>query len=198
MCNSCSRADHDQRGIWGAHSTNQTVFIWNFTLDIPNAGQLGWKAGKENEYFFWYSGSSSAIGMLFDHGSDCLSSFMIGVSVLKILAVTEKSIIVFIIITHVLSVFFTAMWNQFHTFNFELGMINPVDDGIPTVALLAIGNCFIDHSVWNSNFAVRTVNVDFLLFLLAPLICKFGIIQCYCTISTRTYSSSQSTRLRRP
>lgn len=113
--------------------------------------------------------------MLFDHGSDCISSFMIGVSVIRILAVTDKAMVIFIIITHVLSVFFTAMWNQFHTFNFELGMINPVDDGIPTVALLAIGNCFIDHTMWNTNFAVTTVNVDFLLFLLAPLICNSNI-----------------------
>lgn len=114
--------------------------------------------------------------MLFDHGSDCISSFMIGVSVLRILAVTDKTIVIFIIITHVLSVFFTCMWNQFHTFNFELGMINPVDDGIPTVALLAIGNCFLDHSMWNTNFAVTTLNVDLLLFLLAPLIRNYVII----------------------
>ena len=107
--------------------------------------------------------------MLFDHGSDCISAFLIGLSVLKILALTDKTVIVFIIITHVLSVYFCAMWNQFHTYNFELGMINPVDDGIPMVALFAIGNCFIDHSLWNSSFAVKTVNVDFLLFLILPL-----------------------------
>jgi hypothetical protein len=55
-------------------------------------------------------------------------------------------------------------------------MINPVDDGIPSVALLAISNCFIDNTVWNSNFAVRTVNVDILIFLGAPLISKFNHI----------------------
>jgi hypothetical protein len=51
-------------------------------------------------------------------------------------------------------------------------MINPVDDGIPSVALLAFSNCFIDCTVWNSNFAVRTVNIDLLIFLAVPLIGK--------------------------
>ena len=122
---------------------------------------------------------------------------MIGVSVLRILAITDKAMVVFIVITHVLSVFFTAMWNQFHTFNFELGMINPVDDGIPTVALLAISNCFIDSTVWNSNFAVGTANVDFLMFLLAPLIGRYILIQFFTTISIKISSSSPSIHLRK-
>jgi hypothetical protein len=114
--------------------------------------------------------------MLFDHGSDCISSFMIGVCVLKILAMTDKTMIIFVVITHVLSVFFAAMWNQFHTFSFELGKINPVDDGIPAVAILAISNCFIDNTFWNSNFVVKTINIDITIFLLVPLISNFMFI----------------------
>jgi ethanolaminephosphotransferase len=87
--------------------------------------------------------SSSPLGMLFDHGSDSLCSFLIGMSVLKILCVTNRTLMLFIIITHVLSVFFCAIWSQYNTNNFELGRVNPVDDGIPTVAIVAILNCFI-------------------------------------------------------
>lgn len=87
--------------------------------------------------------SSSPLGMLFDHGSDSLCSFLIGMSVLKILCVTNRTLMLFIIITHVLSVFFCAIWSQYNTNNFELGMVNPVDDGIPTVAIVALVNCII-------------------------------------------------------
>jgi ethanolaminephosphotransferase len=89
------------------------------------------------------SESSSPLGMLFDHGSDSLSSFLIGMSVLKILSVTNRTVMLFVIITHVLSVFFCAIWSQYNTNNFELGAVNPVDDGIPTVAVIALINCFI-------------------------------------------------------
>jgi hypothetical protein len=81
--------------------------------------------------------------MLFDHGSDSLSCFLIGIAFLKIICITNRSIIIIVLFTHVMSVFYFAMWNQYHTSKFELGKINPVDDGIPIIALVSILNCFI-------------------------------------------------------
>lgn len=105
------------------------------------------------------SETSSPLGMLFDHGSDSLSSFLIGMSVLKILSVTNRTLMLFIIITHVLSVFFCAIWSQYNTNNFELGTINPVDDGIPTVAVVALVNCLIPEDFWTRQLFVSSVNI---------------------------------------
>lgn len=78
----------------------------------------------------------------------------------------------FIIITHVLSVFFCAIWSQYNTNNFELGTINPVDDGIPTVAVVALLNCFIPEDFWTRKLFISTVNIELIMFLIIPLFCK--------------------------
>jgi hypothetical protein len=107
--------------------------------------------------------------MLFDHGSDSLSSFLIGMSVLKILSVTNRTVMLFVIITHVLSVFFCAIWSQYNTNNFELGAVNPVDDGIPTVAIVALINCLIPEDFWTRKFLFTSVNIELLIILIIPL-----------------------------
>jgi hypothetical protein len=75
----------------------------------------------------------------------------------------------FVIITHVLSVFFCAIWSQYNTNNFELGAVNPVDDGIPTVAVVALINCFIPEDFWTRKFLYTSVNMELLVILIIPL-----------------------------
>lgn len=121
--------------------------------------------------------TSSPLGMLFDHGSDSLSSFLIGMSVLKILSVTNRTLMLFIIITHVLSVFFCAIWSQYNTNNFELGTINPVDDGIPSVAVVALLNCIIPEDFWTRQLFVSSLNIELIIFLVIPLFCTNCLTQ---------------------
>lgn len=62
--------------------------------------------------------SSSPLGMLFDHGSDSLCCFLISSSVMRIICLTDGTIMIFVMIIHVLSVFFCAIWSQYNTGNF--------------------------------------------------------------------------------
>lgn len=117
------------------------------------------------------------MGMLFDHGSDSLCSFLIGMSVLKILCVTNRTLMLFIIITHVLSVFFCAIWSQYNTNNFELGVVNPVDDGIPTVAVVALLNCLIPEDFWTQKMLFTSLNMELLVVLIVPLLRTYRLTQ---------------------
>lgn len=71
--------------------------------------------------------SGSPLGMLFDHGVDSLSSFMITLQMLEIFRINNQDIIVLSLFVFIMTVFFCALWNQYSTGVFKLGRINPVD-----------------------------------------------------------------------
>lgn len=81
--------------------------------------------------------------MLFDHGADAISSFLIALQTMKFLKVIGPYGIL-AIFAFVMSVYFTAMWSQYSIGFFRLGRINPVDEGLPSYALLAFIMGFID------------------------------------------------------
>ncbi len=95
-----------------------------------------------------YLETGSPLGMLFDHGVDSLASFMITLQILEILKMNNQTLIIFSLFTFIMTVFFSALWNQYSTGVFKLGRINPVDEGLPAYALTAVFACFIDLSIF--------------------------------------------------
>lgn len=71
--------------------------------------------------------TGSPLGMLFDHGVDSLSSFMITLQMLEIMKIKNQDIIILSLFMFIMTVFFCALWNQYSTGVFKLGRINPVD-----------------------------------------------------------------------
>lgn len=65
--------------------------------------------------------------MLFDHGTDALASFLIAIQVLDILQIHSGILRILSIFGLVMTVYFCAMWSQYSTGFFRLGLINPVD-----------------------------------------------------------------------
>lgn len=66
--------------------------------------------------------------MLFDHGSDAISAFLLSAQVLKLLGVPYYFRI-FCELGFVMLIYFVAMWSQYCVGYFKLGRINPVDEG---------------------------------------------------------------------
>ena len=81
--------------------------------------------------------SSSPLGMLFDHGSDAVSAFLISAQVLKILGVSYQFRILALYV-FVMQVYFCAMWSQYSVGYFKLGFVNPVDEGLPVYAIACL------------------------------------------------------------
>jgi ethanolaminephosphotransferase len=74
--------------------------------------------------------NSSPLGMLFDHGSDSLITFMITSQLVKIIGITPNVAFV-AYYALVLPNIFCAMWLQYAIGYFFLGRINPIDEGLP-------------------------------------------------------------------
>ena len=87
--------------------------------------------------------TSSPLGMLFDHGSDAISAFLISLQTMKFLKILGTYGIL-TIFSFVMCVYFTAMWSQYCIGFFRLGRINPVDEGLPAYAFLAFLVGFFD------------------------------------------------------
>lgn len=64
--------------------------------------------------------------MLFDHGSDAVTAFLLAVQVMKILKLAY-GLQLFCIFTMIMNLYFCAMWSQYSIGFFKLGRINPVD-----------------------------------------------------------------------
>lgn len=87
--------------------------------------------------------------MLFDHGADAVISFLLGIQVLEVMQVESVTIKVFSISCMVMVVYFCALWSQYSIGFFRLGIVNPVDEGLPSYALFAIINIFVPYTFWN-------------------------------------------------
>lgn len=64
--------------------------------------------------------------MLFDHGADAVTAFLLAVQVMKIINISYGFQLLSIYIL-IMSVYFFAMWSQYSVGFFKLGRINPVD-----------------------------------------------------------------------
>ena len=71
-------------------------------------------------------GSSSPLGMLFDHGADAVTAFLLAIQMMKIMH-ASYSLQLFLIYTMIMNLYFCAMWSQYSVGYFKLGRINPVD-----------------------------------------------------------------------
>jgi ethanolaminephosphotransferase len=91
--------------------------------------------------------TGSPLGMMFDHGVDSLCSFMLALQFLEIIRMTNFNIIILVLFVFIMLPFFSALWNQYSTGNFKLGRVNPVDEGLPSLAIGALLFLFIptDH-----------------------------------------------------
>ena len=58
----------------------------------------------------------------------------------------------------VMMCYFCAMWAQYSTGVFKLGVVNPVDDGLPSYALFALISIFIPYTWWNTEFLFANLN----------------------------------------
>lgn len=97
--------------------------------------------------------------MLFDHGSDAVTAFLLAAQVMKILQLSYPLQLLSIFI-FIMSTYFCAMWSQYCVGYFKLGRVNPVDEGLPTYALACFGLTLVDRSVITQHHWVGTVGEE--------------------------------------
>jgi hypothetical protein len=104
--------------------------------------------------------------MLFDHGADAVISFLLAIQVMELMQVQSASLKIAVLFCAVMVIYFCALWSQYSVGFFRLGVVNPVDEGLPAYALFAIANIFIPFTFWNTTNSIGAYNYIFLLFLL--------------------------------
>jgi hypothetical protein len=115
--------------------------------------------------------------MLFDHGTDAVASFLISIQVLTLLEIKSTGLQLFCLFTFVMLIYFCAMWSQYSVGYFRLGRINPVDEGLPSYAIVTLLSLFLPVGFWNQYHWLGRYNEETvtLLGVLVVLIIYFMV-----------------------
>jgi len=122
------------------------------------------------------TGSSSSLGMLYDHGLDSVSGWMMA---LNLGCATRIGNDLFSYCTlmwvPVLGFYFT-MWEEYHLDFIKFGKINPVDEGLSAMNLIIIFSGIVGPSWWLKEAFFGLQRNQFLAVGIV-LACTFGIIK---------------------
>lgn len=83
------------------------------------------------------TGSSSPLGMLFDHGLDTITAYSLTLSVAAMLGAHERFEITLLFVLISSGFYIATLW-QYFTKAIDYGFYSPPDDGIPTLYLMAL------------------------------------------------------------
>ncbi|EAR92829.1 CDP-alcohol phosphatidyltransferase (macronuclear) [Tetrahymena thermophila SB210] len=96
------------------------------------------------------TGSSSPLGMLFDHGCDSVVTWMFGMCVANAFHISDKRLIYWAVLILALIPFYTAQWSQYHVGVFKLGRINAIDEGLILVQLVFLISAIFGQQIWRT------------------------------------------------
>lgn len=93
------------------------------------------------------TGTSSALGLLLDHGADALNIVLNAMNAMALLQVGDSPYLCLGIWCTSASPFFMATWEEYHTGVMDLGLINGPTDGVLTLtACYFLSACVTDYS----------------------------------------------------
>lgn len=115
--------------------------------------------------------------MLFDHGADAVSAFLLAIQVMKILGLSYNMQL-FAICIFIMNTYFCAMWSQYCVGYFRLGVVNPVDEGLPFYAFMCLLATQLDLSACNQHHIVGSYS-DEVIYILLILLVPTDISLCW-------------------
>ncbi|CAK93085.1 unnamed protein product (macronuclear) [Paramecium tetraurelia] len=155
---------------WASLYIAWTIFVYQ-TLDNADGKQA--RRTKQ----------STALGMLMDHGSDCTATWIAGLLYINAFKIAFTPFNMLTAIGVSFLGFYFGVYCQQHTGVFQLGVINGVDEGLPTLQFFFVLTAFVSSQFWlNEIQLTSTISIQYNTFLLAITIfgCIATIIQfCY-------------------
>jgi len=103
------------------------------------------------------TGSSSPLGLLFDHGCDAMNTFISGLSLFTVAQLGNTNITVYAAIIGMVT-FFLATWEEFYIESLNLPIINGANEGIVIVIALYIATAIGGTQIWNTSFGLLKAN----------------------------------------
>jgi len=95
------------------------------------------------------TGNSSPLGMLYDHGLDAASGWLIGLNLAAIVGLGNTATTFFTCLWVPLVGFYFTMWEEYHLDFLNFGAINPVDEGMSFINSLIIFTGFVGSKWWS-------------------------------------------------
>jgi ethanolaminephosphotransferase len=114
------------------------------------------------------TGSSSPLGLLFDHGCDAMNTFVSGLSLFTVIQLGNSTLALagYII---AFSVFFMATWEEYYIESLNLPCFNGANEGIVGVAFFFLLSGIFGTSMWQyqivSGVALNQLVVVFFVFV---------------------------------
>lgn len=106
-----------------------------------------------------------------------MASFLISMQMMTLLQIQSTKLQIFCLFTFVMLIYFCAMWSQYSIGYFRLGRINPVDEGLPSYAIITILSAFLPPDFWNQQHWFGKINEEIVsvLGVLVVLIIYFMV-----------------------
>ena len=102
--------------------------------------------------------------MLFDHGCDCFNSFLNGMAISKLFAISLN--LQALALVMVVSTFYYATLEQYFTHYFYLPRINNVNEGIVLLVILGIIGGMSGGEIWIEEYLPGIKNQVWMLIIL--------------------------------
>ncbi|KRX01367.1 hypothetical protein PPERSA_01270 [Pseudocohnilembus persalinus] len=117
------------------------------------------------------TGSSTPLGMLFDHFLDSITTWIFGINQIICFGAGQSSIIILTVFISCFIAFYTAQWSQYHIGALKLGKINAVDEGLMLVQSLFLFTSFVGVQFWQQNqiFGYKLNEIALIIFLFVTL-----------------------------
>ncbi|KAM3141098.1 hypothetical protein pb186bvf_006703 [Paramecium bursaria] len=110
--------------------------------------------------------SSSALGMLLDHGTDCFVQWIIGLLLIMAIRIEFTNLTFFAFLISAKISFYFGVYQQHYTGQFKLDRINAVDEGLPLIQLIFFITGYFGPTWWTEeSFIGYKKNFLMLLFV---------------------------------
>jgi len=138
------------------------------------------------------TGTSSALGQLFDHGCDAVN---ITLSTATLAATLQLPLsLASLMVLCGQAVFFFATWEEYHTKEMYLGMFNGADEGVLTAVVLYLATAVCGPAMWE-NWTVGGVALNHILLVAFLMGSMFTVASS--VVRAHHASASRAGKLRR-
>jgi len=103
------------------------------------------------------TGSSSPLGLLFDHGCDAMNTFITGLSVFTVTQLGNTNYTVYAAIIGMIT-FYIATWEEFYVESLNLPIINGANEGIVIMIAIYIATAIGGTNIWTHSFGPLQAN----------------------------------------
>lgn len=111
------------------------------------------------------TGNSSVLGMLMDHGCDCISSVWLGIAGIKAFQMGASDF-AFVLQTVVFGAFFFIVLEEYYKGYFYLGKLNAVSDGSLLIYFIFILTAIQGSAFWLNELTIFEVEMTYIQFFM--------------------------------